>query len=301
MKIARTLTISLILLPAVAQAWWNEDWKQRTVVTLNTSSAGVAVQESLTNVAVPVRLHSGNFDFVDAKPDGSDLRVLAGDDKTPLKFWIERFDGVNELALVWVQVPSVLPGTDKNTIYVYAGNDKAAADAASAGTPDSITDASTLAAFRFADKDGVATDQSGSIKASAATAIEVNGLIGPSARVNGTPIIWPGSDKLKVAAGQPFTRVALDAARRRPGDSVQTGTAAADTGRRQARGENRSDEHQRRRHRGGDLVTHCGDRSARVKRRFMWMARRREKRPCRRNSRDRGRNSGRRRLSGAHR
>jgi biopolymer transport protein ExbB len=205
MKRARVVTALLLLLPAVALAWWNDAWKQRTAVILNTSSAGVAVQESLTNVAIPVRLHSGNFDFVGAKPDGSDLRVLAGDDKTPLKFWIERFDGVNELAVVWVQTASVLPGTDKNTIYVYGGNDKAAADAGSPGTPESVADSATVAAFHFAEKDGIAADQTGTIKASAATAVEVNGLIGQSARLAGTPIVWPANDKLKVASDAPFS------------------------------------------------------------------------------------------------
>src|SRR6202522_800257 len=136
MKRARVVTALLILLPAVALAWWNDDWKQRTAVILNTSSAGVPVQETMANVAIPVRLHSGNFDFVGAKPDGSDLRVLAGGGKTPLKFWIERFDGVNELAVVWVQAAAILPGTDKNTIYVYGGNDKAAAEAGSPGAPE---------------------------------------------------------------------------------------------------------------------------------------------------------------------
>jgi biopolymer transport protein ExbB len=204
-SIAGAVTTMLLLLPAVAHAWWNEDWKQRTVVTLNTSAAGVAVQENLNNVAIPVRLHSGNFDFVDAKPDGSDLRVLAGDDKTPLKFWIERFDSVNELAVLWVEVPTLLPGSDKNTLYVYGGNDKAQADANGAGTPAAIADSATLAAFHFAEKDGIATDQTGSIKAAAAASVEVNGLIGQSARLNGTPIVWPESDKLKVPSGQPFS------------------------------------------------------------------------------------------------
>jgi biopolymer transport protein ExbB len=205
MKSARVVTALLILLPAVALAWWNDDWKQRTAVILNTSSAGVPVQETLTNVAIPVRLHSGNFDFVGAKPDGSDLRVLAGDDKTPLKFWIERFDGVNELAVIWVQAPSLLPGTDKNTIYVYGGNDKAAADAGSPGTPESVADSAYVAAFHFAEKDGIAADQTGTIKAAAATAVEVNGLIGQSARLAGTPIVWPANDKLKVAPDAPFS------------------------------------------------------------------------------------------------
>lgn len=70
--------------PMCAQAWWNSDFKQRTAVTLNTSTAGVNTTEAIRDVAVPVRLHSGNFDFVGAKPDGADLRVLAADDKTPL-------------------------------------------------------------------------------------------------------------------------------------------------------------------------------------------------------------------------
>jgi biopolymer transport protein ExbB len=201
-KLLKVFSVMLLLAPALAQAWWNPDYKQRTSVVLNTSSAGVAVQETLTNVAIPVRLHSGNFDFVGAKPDGSDLNVIAGDDKTPLKFWIERFDSVNELAVVWVQVPSILPGTDKNTIYVYAGNDKAAAEP---GTAAAVVDASTLAAFHFAEKDGIAADQTGTIKASAATAVELNGLIGPSARIAGAPIVWPTNDKIKVAAGSPFS------------------------------------------------------------------------------------------------
>jgi biopolymer transport protein ExbB len=201
-KLLKFLTVMLLLAPALAQAWWNPDYKQRTSVILNTSSVGVAVQETLTDVAIPVRLHSGNFDFVGAKADGSDLKVIAGDDKTPLKFWIERFDSVNELAVLWVQVPTILPGTDKNMIYVYAGNDKAAVGTGSAAT---VVDASTLAAFHFAEKDGIAADQTGTIKAAAATAVELNGLIGPSARLAGTPIVWTANDKIKVAAGSPFT------------------------------------------------------------------------------------------------
>ena len=201
-KFLKILTLMVLLAPALAQAWWNPDYRQRTSVILNTSSAGVALQEAFTNVAIPVRLHSGNFDFVGAKADGSDLKVIAGDDKTPLKFWIERFDSVNELAVLWVLVPSILPGTDKNTIYVYAGNDKAAAEA---GSASGVVDASTLAAFHFAEKDGIAADQSGTIKAAAAIAVELNGLIGPSARLTGAPIVWAASDKIKVAAGSPFS------------------------------------------------------------------------------------------------
>jgi biopolymer transport protein ExbB len=201
MKIARILALLLLTLPAIAQAWWNKDWKERTEITLNTTAAGVQTQQAATGITVPVRLHSGNFDFVSAKQDGSDLRVMAGDDKTPLKFWIERYDSINELGILWVQLPSVQPGTDKNVFYVYGGNDKAPAE-----SPDAaIYDSATTAVFHFSAKDGIAADQTDTIKSSAAVPLEPNGLIGQSAHPNGTAITWPANDKLKVPANGPLS------------------------------------------------------------------------------------------------
>lgn len=183
-----------------AHAWWNGDFKQRTKVTLNTSAQGVETKEALSGVVVPVRLHSGNFDFLSAKPDGSDLRVVGADDKTPLKFWIERFDGANELAVVWVQLPSVAPGTDKNTVHVYAGNEKAAAEA----TSSAIFDGSMLAAFGFSDKAPEAADASGQIKTAGPVARETNGQIGASLKLDGSPV-QISSDKLKATSGNPYS------------------------------------------------------------------------------------------------
>jgi len=179
------------LAPQTAHAWWNPDWTQRTRVTLNTTAQGVETKEAVTATTVPVRLHSGNFDFLAAKPDGSDLRVVAGDDKTPLKFWVERFDGTNELALVWVQVPSILPGTDKNEIHVYAGNEKAAAESSGAD----LLDASTALAVHFSEKDGPA----------ASVDRDPNGLMASAARLSGQPLVWPASDKTRAPAAGPWS------------------------------------------------------------------------------------------------
>ncbi|MBV8063327.1 MAG: DUF2341 domain-containing protein [Nevskia sp.] len=198
MKNHKLLALPLLLLPLLAQAWWNKDFKERTQVVLNTSAAGVETKEALSALAVPLRLHSGNFDFLAAKPDGSDLRLLAGDDKTPLKFWIERYDSANELGLVWVQVPNLVPGTDKNLVYVYAGSEQAPAQP---GDAAGVADGATLAAFHFAEKDGIPADQSGTLKAGGAVTIEPNGLIGPSARLTGTPVVFPASDKTRLPAG----------------------------------------------------------------------------------------------------
>src|SRR5262245_58904899 len=145
LTLPKLLSLLLLSLPAIAHAWWNEDWTQRTQITLNTTAQGVQTTETALGVAVPVRLHSGNFDFVSAKPDGSDIRIIAGDDQTPLKFWVERLDSVNELAVLWVQLPTVLPASDKNVLFVYAGNDKAPAET----NAPTVFDSATLAAFHF--------------------------------------------------------------------------------------------------------------------------------------------------------
>jgi len=205
MKIKRILTSTLfaaaVCLPTLAQAWWNADFKHRTKVVLNTSAQGVETKEALSGVVVPVRLHSGNFDFLGAKPDGADLRVVAADDKTPLKYWVERFDGANELAVVWVQLPNTLPGTDKNLVYVYAGNEAAAAEA----TSPALFDGAMAAAITFAGKAGeTADDASAQVKSAGPVARENTGLIGVAAKLDGQPITWT-ADKLKAGGTGPYS------------------------------------------------------------------------------------------------
>ena len=200
MRKALTALLFAASIPATAHAWWNGDWSERTKITLNTSSQGLETREAVNGVTVAVRLHSGNFDFAAAKEDGSDLRVLAGDDKTPLKFSVERFDGINELAVLWVQLPTVLPGSDKNVFYVYGGNPKAAAEASDA----TGFDAATVIALHFSDKPAGA-DQLGAVKPQGSLSTEPNGLLAASARLTGEPITYALSDKPVVDAGSQLT------------------------------------------------------------------------------------------------
>lgn len=205
MKLARLFSAAVLsaacVLPAVAHAWWNADFTQRTRVVLNTSDQGVTTQEALSGVVVPVRLHSGNFDFLNAKLDGSDLRVVAADDKTPLKFWVERFDGANELAVVWVQLPNLLPGTDKNVVHVYAGNEQAAAEA----TSPALFDGAMLAAVTFSGKTGEpAMDAAGQIKSAAPVVRDNTGLIGAAARLDGQALSFQ-ADSLTAPGNGPYS------------------------------------------------------------------------------------------------
>lgn len=115
-------TLFLLLLPGIAQAWWNQDWAYRKKLTPNTSASGADIKDGLADFPVLVRLHTGNFLFVDAKEAGADLRFVAGDDKTPLKYHIEQWDAANELALIWVRVPKIDAGAAAGAFWMYYGN-----------------------------------------------------------------------------------------------------------------------------------------------------------------------------------
>ncbi|MFK0298755.1 DUF2341 domain-containing protein [Brevundimonas sp. NPDC090276] len=117
--------------PAAAAGWWQADYAYRTKINLNAQAAGVTGE--VARAPVLIRLHTGNFDFADVKADGSDLRFVAGDDRTPLAFHIEKWAPAEQQALVWVDVSNLKPGA-ASAIYAYYGNEKAEAGQNAAGT-----------------------------------------------------------------------------------------------------------------------------------------------------------------------
>ncbi|MBY0579194.1 MAG: DUF2341 domain-containing protein [Burkholderiales bacterium] len=151
-KALLVLSATLSLIPATSHAWWDEAWSTRKKITLNMSQ--VETRAPLAQVPVLIRLHTGDFDFSAAKDDGADIRFVAEDDKTPLKYHIEKYDAVNEMAFIWVQVPKLEPGK-AGTIYLYSGNDKAGG---SSGDARATYDASQNAVYHFNDKDGAPKD-----------------------------------------------------------------------------------------------------------------------------------------------
>src|SRR5262245_13400519 len=110
-------------------SWWNAEWAYRKQIVLNVPAS----PQAPSGVPVLVRLHEGVLNFADAAPDGADLRFVAEDDKTPLKFHIESFDANFNMGFVWVQVPLLAPGTPQR-IWMYYGNPKAAAGGEAEGT-----------------------------------------------------------------------------------------------------------------------------------------------------------------------
>ncbi len=135
------LALLALLIPFASQAaspsWWNGDWQYRKEINFDLSPTGAAVGGSVQDVPVLIRLSLANFSyFNDLKSDGSDLRVIAGDDKTPLKFHLERFDSQNQMAYLWVDVPQLTGGAKSDKLYIYYGNSNASAASDPAGTFD---------------------------------------------------------------------------------------------------------------------------------------------------------------------
>ncbi len=168
-----------------AHAWWEADYSYRTKINLNTQAAGVTGE--VARAPVLIRLHSGNFSFKDVKPDGSDLRFVAGDDRTPLKFHIEKWSPQEEQALVWVDVQGLQPG-QASAVYAYYGNKDAAAQQDVAGTfaPD------YRLVYHFNDEGAAKDATSNGNNASGAAGRNAGGLIGSSLVLDGTtPVTLP--------------------------------------------------------------------------------------------------------------
>src|SRR5262245_6483826 len=120
-----------------AMAWWIDAWAFRKEITFDLSPTGAAINDTVADAPVLVRLSLGNFAyFNDTKPDGSDLRFIASDDKTPLKFHIERFDPQAQMAFVWVTVPRLTAGVNTDKVFLYYGNKDATAGADAGGSYD---------------------------------------------------------------------------------------------------------------------------------------------------------------------
>lgn len=164
----------------MAQAWWNDSWNYRK--QLDADGAAAKLGSAVSDAPLLVRLHAGNFGyFHDLKPDGADLRFIAGDDKTPLKYHIERFDAVNEMALIWVKLP-ILGVGGKERIWMYYGNSAAADGQDDGGTYDTAQGLVYHFAAQGAPRDATAYGNQPTVYAAAA---EPAALVAAGARFDG--------------------------------------------------------------------------------------------------------------------
>lgn len=188
-----------------ARAWWNTDWSFRKEIDFDLTPAGADIAGPLNDVPVLIRLSLGNFQyFSDANPDGSDLRFVAGDDKTPLKFHIERFDSATQMALLWVRVPALTGGAKTDKIFLYYGNKKAPMAADAAGTYDT----GQALVYHFGPAKGSPQDSTAYKSEPSAFNAEVNpaSLIGGGVKFAGAQTITiPATGAVHATAAKGFT------------------------------------------------------------------------------------------------
>lgn len=186
MKRFGLLLIFLTLFPSFASAWWSDDWGYKKKISLDTKKLqqdGVTIPEDAFAL---VRLHTGNFSyFLDLAEKGKDIRVLAADEATPLKFYIEKIDPVNEMAFIWVKLPKDIATNPEPSFWLYYGNAEAVDGQDVAGS----FDVSEVLAYQF-DQSAVKDLTAYAHQASEATATNSEGgLIGGAAVFQGGQII----------------------------------------------------------------------------------------------------------------
>ncbi len=187
------LSLVMGLFPISGFAEWNADWPQRKKISIN----AVGITQAIVQPSVVVRLHSGNFDFTSVNIDGSDIRFIAQDDKTELKYFVEKFDAVNELAIIWVQIPQI-SGADKDAhFWLYYGNE----NATSTANPKIMLDSHLVAKFQFSDKALLQDSSTSGLFASGKITAQKAGLIGESAVLTGEALVIPANAATNASAG----------------------------------------------------------------------------------------------------
>jgi len=208
MRVAlKLLLLSLAVMPHLASAasWWNNDWKYRKEIGFDLSPTGAEVAGTPTDVPILVRLSLANFSyFNDTKPDGSDFRLIASDDKTPLKFHFEKYDPQSQIALLWVRVPQITGGSKTDKIYAYYGNP----DAPPAADVPGSYDALQVLTLSLSETTGLPQDSTAykNNPSASTAALTPASLIGGGAKFSGKETITiPATASLRLLPNQGFT------------------------------------------------------------------------------------------------
>lgn len=205
MKLRRfVLFLALFIVPGMAFSWWNDDWSSRKQMTLDGGVTGADLKGAVAEFPLLLRLHTGNFSyFTEVHEGGKDLRMMA-DDKTPLKFHLEKFDPINEMALIWVKAPKVRSGVDSDNLWMYYGNADAQDGSDSKGTYDVFQSL----VFHFDEQNPQPVDATAyANNAAKSTATpDTAGWIGAAAKFSGASLIEvPASPSLQFDPAKGFS------------------------------------------------------------------------------------------------
>lgn len=123
MKLNFLLCATLAMIGAFTAAARDlKPWRFYKTITLDTSASGADIKGDVQNFPVAVALKATNFDFRQARSDGSDVRFTEMKDGEFLPHSIESWDSAGKSALVWVSVPVVRGNNRSQSILMHFGN-----------------------------------------------------------------------------------------------------------------------------------------------------------------------------------
>jgi biopolymer transport protein ExbB len=220
-----------------ARAWWDGDWTFRKQITLDTTATGTPISDAIGASPILIRLHDGNFQFPAAKPDGTDLRFVAADDKTLLAYHIEKFDSLLDEAFVWVNVPDVKPGT-KTVFWLYYGN--TGGKAVKIENAKDTYDSDTALVYHFNERGQPSYDFTGLGNNAQNAGVSADGsMIGTGLRLDGraavtipssTSLVWPEGGPMTWSAWVKFGSPQANAILFNRGDRAKFFAIGADLG-----------------------------------------------------------------------
>ena len=188
-----------------ANAWWNDNWQYRKKIIFDTTSTGADIKENLNETPILLRLHTGNLNFSNVQMDGADLRFVSSDETMLLKHHIEKFDSIDEMALIWVKAPRLSGASSQDFIWMYYGNKAAVGGEDARGTYD----VNQVAVYHFGDLEGPPQDQTAyDNHVSEFTAGQgLPGVIGNCVSLNGAgdKIVIPASPAMNFSGGFTFS------------------------------------------------------------------------------------------------
>lgn len=214
--------------PTWAERWWNGDWTARKKITIDTTSSGLPIAEPIGTAAVLLRLHGGNFPFDRAREDGTDLRIVAEDNRTILPHHIEKYDALMGEAYVWVGLTNLQPKT-QTSFWLYFGNANTRMELAR--DPHATYDADTVLVYHFGERGGLPVDASAAGNNAQTTGLALDGaFIGGGIRLDEKAVLTiPPSPSLQWTEGGAVTLSLWVKPTALPADAVLVSRGAAGT------------------------------------------------------------------------
>jgi biopolymer transport protein ExbB len=183
---ARFLPLALLLglVSNPAFSWFNDSWTSRKQIALDAGVTGADIKETLADFPLLVRLSTANFGyFGELGENGKDIRLMQ-DDKTALKYAVEKIDAANQMGFVWVKLPTVRGGVSTDAVWMYYGNQSAEDGSDAKG----VYDTAQALVFHFAEGQALPQDATayGNNASESQAVIDPAGWIGAAAKFSGT-------------------------------------------------------------------------------------------------------------------